>query len=144
MSWLVAGIASGASLLSSRSANEADERASTIEKYQNEIDVERFASDMALEAYNATREHGYLEGDQDAMASAMNKRANEGSQANIKRVGREDLAENIERTESEVERSRKYGKISRDAIDSRTSSKKKTRNIGTAGVGLLSFAKAFG
>ncbi len=140
---LIAGIAAGTSILSVMGANKADKEAADLEKFQNLIDVEKFAGDMALASYNATLEQGIAESEQTAIASAMGKRSQGGSQANIKKVGRDTLKENITRTEREVARARKYGKISNNAIDKRTKAKAASRSIGTVSSGLMSLGKAY-
>lgn len=144
MSFLVAGISAGIAVVGASQANKAEKRASEIEKFQSMIDVEEFASEMSLSSYNATMELGQLESEQEAMASAMGKRTSGAGFQRTQEVGREDLAENIARTEKEVAKARKYGEVSRSAIDVRTKASQKTRATGAVGTGLLSYAKAFG
>ena len=143
MSWIVAGIAAVGAVASSASGNRADKEAAAYEKFQNQIDVERFKGEAALAQYNMTRELGQLESEQVAVAAAMGKQSNGGSVANIQEVGRADLADNMARIDSEVARAEKYGKVTDSAIDKGVSMGNKQRNIKTGTVGLLSFAKAF-
>jgi len=138
-SWLVAGL----SIAGVSSANSADKRSAEIEKYQNLINVERTASDASLASYNATLEQGISESEQTANAAAMGKRSEGGSQGNIKKLGREVLAENIKRTDREVSRNRKFAAISNKAIDQTTKAKTTARTIGALSGGLMSFSKPF-
>ena len=143
MSWLVAGITAGASLLSNKNANEADRQANDIDKYQDLIDVERLAGDVAIQEYNMRLEQSAIESEQVATASAMGKRAEGGSFDRIQETGRDDMERNISRNEDELKRARSMGAISADAKDKSTRAKTTGRNINTATTGLLSFSKAF-
>ena len=143
MSWIMAGIVAGGSLLSASAGNQAEKEAADIEKFQGKIDVERLKGDAALASYNMTRDLGALESEQVAMSAAMGKQAGMGSVANIQEVGREDLATNIDRMDDEVNRAVKFGKVSDSARDRMTKSKATQRNLKAGTTGLLSFAKAF-
>lgn len=143
MSWIVAGIATVAKIASNSRANEAEREANALAKHQDQIDVERFKGDVALEEYNMRLGLAQLESDQVAMSSAMGKQVGEGSVANIQDVGRKDLEENVTRMQDEVSRAERYGSVSDSARDSALKSRTSQRRNETVTSGLLSFSKAF-
>ncbi len=143
MSWLIAGIAMAGSLMSDKGASGADKEADDIAKFQDLIDVERMAGDVALNELNTRRGLANLESEQVAMASAMGKTGEGAGFERMQDVGREDMEDNFARQQSEVSRARKYGKISAGARDRASDAKAKQRYASSVTSGLMSFSKAF-
>jgi len=143
MSWLIAGIAVAGSLLGNKGASDADKEADDIAKFQDLIDVERMAGDVALNELNTRRGLAGLESEQIAIASAMSKSAEGAGFQRMQEVARTDMNDNFERQQGEVDRARKYGKVSASARDRATDARSKQRTISTVTGGLMSYAKAF-
>ncbi len=138
MSLLLAALATFATV---GAGNQARDDAAETEKYQNLIDIEKFAQDTAIAQYNATVGLGQIESEQIASAAAMGKRSSGGSVANIQKVAREDQARNFARMDEDLLSAKRSGKVSRDAISRGASATNKAKTFGAIGRGLMTLGK---
>lgn len=124
-------------VMSAKSASDAEKKANKYSKYQDLIDVENLAQESAIQEYNMRQDLSSLESEQIATASAMGKRGSSAGVQRMQDVARGDMESNIKRMQSDVELSRKYGKVSAGARERASKAKKQQRNL-QAGAGLLS------